>query len=104
VRLEGLGKLKKIHLIRDSNRFIYFLIRIVGGGVHIGCPRGTVAMYWPIAPVPGDCEYGEVGGMKCGWLGKPKYSEKTCPGAIFYMPAAVHVYFNLKEWIYIQSV
>jgi hypothetical protein len=20
--------------------------------------------------------------MKCGWQGKPKYSEKTCPGAI----------------------
>jgi hypothetical protein len=44
----------------------------VGGGVHIGCPRGTAAMYWPIVPVPGDCEDGEVGGMKCGWQGKPK--------------------------------
>jgi hypothetical protein len=59
-----------------------FLIRIVGGGVHIGCPCGTVAMYWPIVPVPGDCEDGEVGGMKCSWQEKPKYSEKTCPGAI----------------------
>jgi hypothetical protein len=39
-------------------------------------------MYWPIVPVPGDCEGGEVGGMKCGWQGKPKYSENTCPGAI----------------------
>jgi hypothetical protein len=39
-------------------------------------------MYWPILPVRGDCEDGEVGGMKCGWQGKPKYSEKTCPGAI----------------------
>jgi hypothetical protein len=54
----------------------------VGGGAHIGCPRGTAAMYWPIVPVPGDCEDGEVGGMKCVWQGKPKYSEKTCPGAI----------------------
>jgi hypothetical protein len=45
-------------------------------------PRGTTAMYWPIVPVPGYCEDGEVGGMKCGWQGKPKYSEKTCPGAI----------------------
>jgi hypothetical protein len=24
------------------------------------------ASYWPIVPVPGDCEDGEVGGMKCG--------------------------------------
>jgi hypothetical protein len=45
-------------------------------------PRGTAAMYCPIVPVPGDCEDGEVGGMKCGWQGKPKYSEKTCPDAI----------------------
>jgi hypothetical protein len=44
-------------------------------------PRGTAAMYWPIVPVPGDCEDGEVGGMKFGWQGKPTYSEKTCPGA-----------------------
>jgi hypothetical protein len=35
-----------------------------------GSPRGTTAMYWPIVPVPGDCEDGEVGGMKCGWQGK----------------------------------
>jgi hypothetical protein len=65
----------------DSNQ-LFFLIRIVGGGVHIGCPRGTAAMYWPIVPVPGDCEDGEVGGMKCDWQGKPKYSEKTCHSAI----------------------
>jgi hypothetical protein len=31
--------------------FFFFLIRIVGGGVHIGCPRGTAAMYWPIVIV-----------------------------------------------------
>jgi hypothetical protein len=60
---------------------LFFLIRIVGGGVHIECPRGTAGMYWRIIPVPGDCEDGEVGGMKGGWQGKPKYSEKTCPGA-----------------------
>jgi hypothetical protein len=24
-------------------------------------PRGTAAMYWPIVPVPGDSEDGEVG-------------------------------------------
>jgi hypothetical protein len=44
-------------------------------------PRGTAAMYWPIVPVPGDCDDGEVDGMKYGWQGNPKYSEKTCPGA-----------------------
>jgi hypothetical protein len=45
-------------------------------------PRVTAATYWPIVPVPGDCEDGEVGGIKCGWQGKPKNSEKTSPGAI----------------------
>jgi hypothetical protein len=59
---------------------ICFLIRIVGGGG--GCPRGTAATYWPIVPVPVDCEDVEVGGMKCGWQEKPQYSEKICPGAI----------------------
>jgi hypothetical protein len=39
-------------------------------------------MYWSIVPVPGDCEDGEVGGMKCGWQEKLKYSEKTYPSAI----------------------
>jgi hypothetical protein len=45
-------------------------------------PRGTAVITWPIVPVPGDCEDREIGGMKCGWQGKPKYSEKTCPNAI----------------------
>jgi hypothetical protein len=40
-------------------------------------PRGTATITWPLVPVPGDCEDGEV-----GWQGKPKYSEKTCPDAI----------------------
>jgi hypothetical protein len=40
---------------------------------------GTSAIYWPIVPSPGDCEDGEFGGMN--WQGKPKYSEKSCPGA-----------------------
>jgi hypothetical protein len=64
----------------------FFLIRIVGGGVHIGCPRGTAVMYWPIVPVPGYCEDGEVGGMKCGWQGKPKYSDKNPAPAPFCPP------------------
>jgi hypothetical protein len=29
--------------------------------------RGTAAISWPIVPAPGDCEDGEVGGLKCGW-------------------------------------
>jgi hypothetical protein len=45
-------------------------------------PRGTAAITWPIVRVPGDCEAGEVAGMKCGWQGKPKYSEKTCSDTI----------------------
>jgi hypothetical protein len=45
-------------------------------------PRGTAAITWPIVPAPGDGEDGEVGAMKCGWQGKPKYSEKTRPDAI----------------------
>jgi hypothetical protein len=33
-------------------------------------PLGTEPIYLPIVPAPGDCEDGEVGGMKCGWQGK----------------------------------
>jgi hypothetical protein len=29
-------------------------------------PLGMSAIYWPIVPVPGDCEDGEFGGMKIG--------------------------------------
>jgi hypothetical protein len=35
-------------------------------------PRGTAAITWPIVPVPGNCEDGEVGGMKWFWQGEPK--------------------------------
>jgi hypothetical protein len=60
-----------------------FLFKFVSGRWSpYGSPRGTAASYWPTVPVPGDCEDGEVGGMNCGWQGKPKYSEKTCPSAI----------------------
>jgi hypothetical protein len=45
-------------------------------------PRGTAAITRPIVPVPGDCEDGEVGGMKRFWQEKPEYSEITCPDAI----------------------
>jgi hypothetical protein len=36
-------------------------------------------MYQPQVIGDGDC--GEIGGMKIGRHGKPKYSEKTCPSA-----------------------
>jgi hypothetical protein len=52
---------------------------MVGGGESKLGPLGTSATYWPIVPAPGDCEDGEFGGNE--WQGKPKYSEKTCPGA-----------------------
>jgi hypothetical protein len=29
----------------------------------------------------GDGDCGEIGGINIDWLGKPKYSEKTCPSA-----------------------
>jgi hypothetical protein len=29
-------------------------------------PLGTSAIYWPIVPAPGDCEDGELCGMKIG--------------------------------------
>jgi hypothetical protein len=32
----------------------------------------------------GDGDFGEIGGMKIGRHGKPKYSEKTCPQRHFF--------------------
>jgi hypothetical protein len=67
------------HLTVDGELNIFFLLELWEVESKLG-PRGTAAMYWPIVPVPGDCEHcedGEVCGMKCGWQGKPKYSEKT---------------------------
>jgi hypothetical protein len=37
----------------------------VGGGVQTGSTR-HVGHFWPIVPPPGDCEDGELGGMKIG--------------------------------------
>jgi hypothetical protein len=58
------------------NPKVFFLIRIVGGGVHTGSTR-HVGHFWPIVPAPGDCEDGEVGEMKI----VRGNSEKTCPSA-----------------------
>jgi hypothetical protein len=37
----------------------------LGGGIHAGSTRHC-GHYWPIVPVSGDCEDGDVGGMKFG--------------------------------------
>jgi hypothetical protein len=75
--------LKEVSYMLFVSYLLFFVVVVVGGRWSpCGSPRGTAASYWPIVPVPGDCEDGEVGGMKCGWQGKPKYSEKTCPSAI----------------------
>jgi hypothetical protein len=43
------------------NWYAFFYLNI-GGGVHTGSTRHC-GHSWPIVPVPGDCEDGEVGGM-----------------------------------------
>jgi hypothetical protein len=40
----------------------FFLIGIVGSGVHLG-PLGTAATNRPIVPLPGDYDDGEIGGV-----------------------------------------
>jgi hypothetical protein len=47
------------------HKIYFFLFRIVWCGVHTGSTR-HVGHFWPIVPVPGDCEDGEFGGMKIG--------------------------------------
>jgi hypothetical protein len=42
----------------------------------------TSAIYWPNLHVPGDYEDRDFGGITIG-MGKPEYSEKTCPSSIF---------------------
>jgi hypothetical protein len=77
-------KINKLNtsFISELTPFFFFLIRIVGGGVHIGCPRGTAAMYWHIVPVPGDCEDGEVGGMKLVGRGNRSTRRKPVPAPL----------------------
>jgi hypothetical protein len=43
----------------------FFLIGIVGGGVHLG-PLGTAGANEHIVPAPGDYDDGEIGGMMIG--------------------------------------
>jgi hypothetical protein len=81
VRLEGLGKFKKNHIIGTGTRDLptYSIVpqsgtlthapplkfRIAGGVVQMG-PLGTSATEWPILPAPGDYDGGEFSGMKIG--------------------------------------
>jgi hypothetical protein len=57
------GSKNKYLLSRWFLARLFFLIRLMGGGVQLG-PLGTAATDWPIVPVPGDC--GAIGGMKIG--------------------------------------
>jgi hypothetical protein len=59
--------------------FLFFFIRIVGGGVQLG-PLGMAATDWPIVPAPGDYDNGEFGGMKIGSR-KSKYWEEIYPSS-----------------------
>jgi hypothetical protein len=52
---------------------------IVAGGVQTGSTRHVGHLLAYCTPAPGDYEDGEFGGMN--WQGKPKYLEKTYPGA-----------------------
>jgi hypothetical protein len=62
--------------IYSSENVIIFLIGIVRSGVQFGL-LGTAASNRPIVPAPGDYDEGDNGRMI--GMGKPKYSEKTCP-------------------------
>jgi hypothetical protein len=43
-------------------------------------PLGTAAIYCPIVPAPGDWGWWIIRWNE-DWQEKPKYAEKTCPGA-----------------------
>jgi hypothetical protein len=58
---------------------LFFLIRILAGGVHTGSTR-HVGHFWTIVPAPGDCEDGEFGRMKIS-KGKPAPAP-LCPPQI----------------------
>jgi hypothetical protein len=58
---------------------IFFLIRIVGGGVQTGSTR-HVGHFWPIVPASWWLWGWRIWWNK-DWQRKQKYSEKTCPSA-----------------------
>jgi hypothetical protein len=66
---------------------IFFLVGIVGGGVHLG-PLGTTATNRPIVQAPGECDDGEIGGMM---IGKGNRSTRRKPAPVpFYPPQIPH--------------
>jgi hypothetical protein len=64
--------------IRKPNNCLFFLICIVGGGVQTGSTR-HVGHKLAYCTCPGLLWGWRIWWNK--WQGKPKYSEKTCPGA-----------------------
>jgi hypothetical protein len=74
-----------------EGRFIENIFKVNGGKIILffflfscgtsGTAASTGLLYQPRMIRDGDC--GEIGGMKIGRQGKPKYSEKTCPSATF---------------------
>jgi hypothetical protein len=62
-----------------ANCVLFFLIRLVGGGVQLG-PLGMVATDWPVVACPEWLWWWRIRWNE-DWHGKPKYSEKTHPSA-----------------------
>jgi hypothetical protein len=58
---------------------VFFLIRIVGGGVQTGSTR-HVGHWMAYCTCPGWLWWWRIWWNE-DWQGKPKYSEKTCPSA-----------------------
>jgi hypothetical protein len=56
--------------------FLFFLIRIVGGGIQ--CPLGTAATNTPIVPAPRDYDDGEIDGM----IGRGNRSTRRKPAPV----------------------
>jgi hypothetical protein len=46
-------------------------------------PRGTAVITWPIVPVPGDCEDGEVGGNEMWLAGETEVIGENLPRCHF---------------------
>jgi hypothetical protein len=66
---------------RTHLHVLFFLIHVLGGGVQQG-PLGTLAIYWPIVPAPGDYDDGEFGGMKIG-RGNRSTRRKPAPAPLW---------------------
>jgi hypothetical protein len=67
------------HPVSASASLCFFLIQLVGGGVHLG-PIDTAATDLPIVACPGWLWRWRILWNE-DWQGKPKYSKKTHPSA-----------------------